>query len=148
MSIGAGTLGIASVAHADTSTTTTGTSLVDKLVAKFGLSKTDVQAVFDADRTEHEAARAQEVADKLTAGVKAGTITQAQSDLITAKIKELQTTRDANRTKMESMTDAERKTAMDAERTALEKWVSDNKIPDAFAQLLHGGGRGHGPGGV
>ena len=76
--------------------------------------------------------------------VKAGTITQAQSDGITAKLKEMQTTRDASRDKMQSMTKAERKAAMDAEKTALEKWITDNKIPTEFANHLHMGGRGHG----
>jgi outer membrane murein-binding lipoprotein Lpp len=139
--LGLGTLGVAGIANAaTTSSNSTGTSIVDKLVAKFGLSKSDVQAVFDEDRSAHEAARLQEMGDKLAAGVKAGTITQAQSDAITAKVKGLQSERDANRTKMESMTDDERKAAMDAERSALKQWISDNKIPDEFARLLEMGG--------
>jgi len=143
--IGVGGLGVG-IANAATNTTSTGTSIVDKLVAKFGLKKADVQAVFDQDRTEHEAQRLQNITDKLAAGVKAGTITQTQSDAILAKVKEIQATRDANHAKMDSMTDAERKTAMEAERTALKQWITDNKIPDEFAHLLKMGGHG-GPAG-
>ena len=142
--IGIGALGVGA-ANAASNTNVNGTSsLVDKMAAKFGLKKADVQAVFDANRTEHQATRQKVVANKLAAGVTAGTITQAQSDAITAKLKVLQTTRDTNRDKMETMTDAERKTAMEAERTALKQWITDNKIPDEFLRLLHGGGMGHG----
>ena len=145
--IGIGSLGAISMASAATNTTRTGTSIVDKIAAKFGLNKTDVQAVFDQNRADMQAQRLQNVSDKLAAGVKAGTITQAQSDAITVKIKELQTTRDANRDKFQSMTAAERKTAKETERTALTQWIADNKIPDEFARLLQMGGRGgHGMG--
>jgi hypothetical protein len=144
--IGLGGLGAVGIANAATTSSTTGTSIVDKIAARFGLKTADVQAVFDQNRADHEAQRQQAIADKLAAGVKAGTITQAQSDAITAKVKELQTTRDANRTKFESMTDAERKVAMDTEKTALDTWIVDNKIPDQFAHLLRMGGHG-GPGG-
>jgi 3-hydroxyacyl-CoA dehydrogenase len=140
--IGAGSLGVG-IANAATNTSTANnTSIVDKLAAKFGLKKADVQAVFDQNHQDHEAQELANIQTKLTAGVKAGTITQVQSDAITAKIKELETTRDANHAKMETMTDAERKTAMDAQRTALEKWITDNKIPTEFANLLHEGGHG------
>jgi len=136
--IGAGALGIG-VANAATSTSgSPSSSLVDKLVAKFGLNKADVQAVFDEERTAREAERLQNITDKLAAGVKAGTITQDQSDKILAKVKELQANREANRTKMESMTDDERKAAMEAERTAMKQWITDNNIPDEFARLVRG----------
>lgn len=140
--IGVGALGVG-VANAATSTTSS-TSIVDKIATKFGLKKADVQAVFDAEHTEREAAHIEVIADKLAAGVKAGTIAQSQSDAITAKIKELQTTRGANHAKFETMTDSERKSAIDATRTAVKQWITDNKIPEQFARLLHGGNRGHG----
>ncbi|MDB5183053.1 MAG: hypothetical protein JWO47_837 [Candidatus Saccharibacteria bacterium] len=144
-SIGVGALGVG-VANAATSTTgTTETSIVDKIAAKFGLKKADVQAVFDQNRADHEASRLTKLQTKLKAGVTAGTITQAQSDAIVAEFKSLQTTRDANRGKMSTMTAAERKAAREAEKTAFDKWVSDNKIPTEYANMLHGGGhRGHG----
>lgn len=145
--IGLSTLGVVGFASAATnSSNKTSSSIVDKLVAKFGLKKADVQAVFDEQRTAHEAERLQNISDKLAAGVKAGTITQDQSDKILAKVKELQAKREANHAKMETMTKDERKAAMEAERTALKAWISDNKIPDAFAHFLRMGG-GHGMGG-
>lgn len=142
--IGIGSLGVG-IANAQTSTS--GTGIVDKLATKFGLKKAEVQAVFDQEHTEREAQMQQNVADKLAAGVKAGTVTQAQSDAITAKLKEFQATREANRDKMQSMTEAERKAAMEAERTAMQKWITDNNIPEEFAIFAHMGGHG-GPGGM
>jgi hypothetical protein len=144
--IGIGGLG-ASVAHAATSTTT-GTSIVDKLVAKFGLKKADVQAVFDAERAERQAARLTQLQTKLATAVTDGKITQTQSDAIVAKFKENQATRDANKDTMDTLTDTERKAKMDAERTAFDKWVTDSGIPTEYARLAQGGGHGHGgPGG-
>jgi hypothetical protein len=142
--IGAGSIGVGLASAATTSTKDT--ELVDKLVAKFGLKKADVQAVFDAEHTAREAERTQATAEKLAAGVKAGTITQAQSDAITAKLKEMQADREANHAKMDTMTDAERKTAMDAKQTEMKKWLTDNKIPEDFMRSLHMGGH-HGSGG-
>ena len=147
MSIGAGSLGIASVASAATDSGATSSSIVDKLVAKFGLSKSDVQAVFDEDRTARDAERAQEIADKLAAAVTSGDLTQAQAGAITAKSKEMQTKREANKDSMESMTSDERKAAMESERAEFKQWMSDNDIPEEYARFV-GGGRGHGgPGG-
>lgn len=141
--IGVGSLGVG-IANAQTSTSANSNGIVDKLATKFGLKKAEVQAVFDQEHTEHQAQMQQRVADKLAAGVKAGTITQAQSDAITAKLKEFQATRAANRDKMQSMTAAERKAAMETERTAMQKWITDNNIPEEFAQFAHMGGPGHG----
>jgi hypothetical protein len=138
--IGAGSIGVGLASAATNNSTSGGSSLVDKLVAKFGLKKADVQAVFDAEHTTRQAERTQAVADKLAAAVKAGTITQTQSDAITAKLKAMQAERETGHAKFESMTDAERKTAVEAKKAEMKKWLSDNKIPEDFMRTLHMGG--------
>jgi hypothetical protein len=115
-----GVVGLSSIASAQTSTS--GTSLIDKIATKFNLKKADVQAVFDADRTEKEAERLAENSTRLQSLVDKGTITADQKTKIEAKQKELQTKRDA-------------------ERTELEKWATDNGID---AKYLMGGGMGRG----
>lgn len=125
------------------SSTTGGSTLVDKIAAKFNLNKADVQKVFDEDHAAHEAEMQQKQADRLAQAVKDGKLTQDQADKITAKLQELQTQREANRTAMEGKTNAERKAAMDAERTALEQWAKDNNIPLEYLRGLGGPG-GHG----
>ncbi len=123
-------------------TSTSGTdSLIDKLVSKFGLNKSDVQKVFDEDRTTKDTEREQAQTDKLVAAVKAGKITQAQSDKITAKLAEIKADRETNHTAMESKTEAERKTAMEAKKTELDAWAKDNGIDISY--LMMGDGPGH-----
>jgi len=113
-------VGLASMASAQS--TTTSTSLVDKIATKFNLNKSDVKAVFEEDRAAHEAERAAEMSTRLQSLVDKGTITADQKAKIEAKQKELQTTRDTK-------------------RTELEKWASDNGIDMKYVHA----GRGHGP---
>lgn len=145
---GVGGMGLA---YADTSSSSSSnpmSGLVQAIADKFNLSESEVQAVFDEQRTEMEAQRTAEVKEKLAALVKEGKLTQAQSDAILEKRTELQSERESNREKMGSMTESERKTAMDAERTALDTWFSENDISTDYRYLLMGGhGRHGGPGG-
>jgi len=134
------------VVSAATSTTTTGdgqSSLITKIATKFGLKEADVKAVFDEDRTAHEAERQAQVEKELTQLVTDGKITADQKTLILNKAKEVQAAREANHTAMESKTDAERKAAMDAEKTALEQWAKDNGISTDYLKYVGGFG-GHG----
>jgi hypothetical protein len=139
------------VVSAATSTTTTGdgqSSLITKIATKFGLKEADVKAVFDEDRTAHQAERQAQVEKELTQLVTDGKITADQKTLILNKAKEVQAAREANRDTMMSKTDAERKAAMDAEKTALEQWAKDNGISTDYLKYV-GGFAGHrgGPGG-
>lgn len=108
-------------ANAASAQTNSGSSLVDKIVAKFNLNKDEVQAVFDEQRTEQQAERTAEMSDRLQEKVASGDITAEQKTLIEQKL-------------------AEQQTARETERTELEKWASDNNID---AKYLMGGGRGH-----
>ena len=149
VSIGASTMVGMGLAHAATSMATGQQTLVDKIAKKFNLKTEDVQKVFDEERTAHQAEEAQQIKTKLDQAVKDGKITQAQEDKLIAKQKELQATRQANRDTMKNKTDAERKTAMEAERTAFKQWLTDNGISEEYGRLIQHGGHGHpgGPGG-
>jgi membrane protein involved in colicin uptake len=133
---------VAAMAQSDS--TTGSSSIVDKLASKFSLNKADVQKVFDEEHAARQAAREQESKDELAALVKAGTLTQAQADKITAKRAEIKAEMDANRNAMQDKTEAERKAAMDAKKAEIDKWASDNGIDAKYLMLGHGGGRGHG----
>lgn len=144
--IGIATLGSAGLAHAATSPSESnpGQSLIDTIAKKFNLNKDEVKKVFDEDHTAREANREQKMKDRLDQAVKDGTLTQDQADKLIAKLKEMRTTRDADREAMKDKTQAERKALMQAERDAYQKWLSDNKIPEEFgAPMGMGGGRGH-----
>lgn len=137
-------------------------SLVQKIVDKFGLNKDEVQAVFDQDRTERQAEmeknRAKREAEmetkfktELDQDVKDGKITQAQADLILAKREELKTKRQSEMQNTQNMTEEERKanmetkkTEMDTERKALEEWAKTNNIDMKYLMMGFGGRGGHG----
>lgn len=138
-------------------------SLVQKIADKFGLKKEDVQAVFDQDRAEHqvemEAKRAERQAEmetkykaQLDQDVKDGKITEAQKELILAKRKELEASRQAEMQNMQGKTAEERKAAMEAKKTEMEKkrkeledWAKQNGIDLKY--LMGGFGRHGGPDG-
>lgn len=154
----AATIGLAGlgagVAHAATSSSDSNnpmSSLVDAIATKFNLDKTQVQQVFDEQKTKMDAEREQEVKDELAQLVTDGKLTQAQSDAITTKRAELEKEREANRDSFKDKTAEERKSEMDTKRTELEQWAKDNGIDTQYLKYVFGhgpGGRGgHGPGG-
>ena len=148
LSIAGASFGVVGLANAaTTSSTNPQQNLVDKLASTFKLNKDDVQKVFDEDRTARDTEHQQRIKDKLDALVKDGKITQEQEDKLIAKAKELHASREANRDSMKDKTKEERKTAMDAERDAFKKWLSDNGISEEYGRLVMGMGMGHGPGG-
>jgi len=110
-----------SVALADS----TGGTLAERIATKFNLNKADVQSVFDSYQTEKQTERQAENSTRLQALVDKGTITADQKAKIEAKQKELQTARES-------------------ERTALEKWATDNGIDEKYLMGGGMGGRGHG----
>lgn len=147
----AGLVGMGAASAATTSTTSNNpmSSLVTAIAEKFNLKTSDVQAVFDEQRTAMEAEREAEVKTELAELVKDGKLTQAQSDAITTKRAELEKEREANRVSDQSSTktDAERKTEMETRKTELDSWLKEQGIDTQYAYLVMGGGRGHGPGG-
>jgi hypothetical protein len=136
---GAGVVGLTHTHAADTST---GKTLVQKIAEKFNLKESDVQTVFDQDRTDHEAEMKQAMADRLTQAVTDGKITADQKQKILDKQQELRTQMEANRDSFKTMTEAERRAAMEKQRTDLEQWAKDNGIDPQylmFAVYFKGG---------
>ncbi|HSX17186.1 MAG TPA: hypothetical protein VLH86_03740 [Patescibacteria group bacterium] len=135
-----GLAAFAGVASAQTPTITDNgqQTLVDKIATRFNLNKSDVQAVFDEDRTAHQAEMKQRMDDRLTQAVKDGKITEAQKTLIENKQQELQTYIESIKDK----TPAERKTLMRAKLTEVEQWAKDNGLTDYF-HAFAGGPGGH-----
>ncbi len=131
---------LASTLTAHAATNNTGSSsIVDKISSTFKLNKTDVQKVFDEEHAARQTERTQTIKDKLAADVKAGKITQAQADKITAKIAEMQAVRKANHDSMKDKTQAERKAAMDTKKAELDAWAKNNGIDASYLMMGHGG---------
>jgi hypothetical protein len=138
------TLMTAQHAFAQTSDTTTNpmSSLVDKLATKFGLEKSQVQAVFDEERAAHQAEMRAKEEERLNTLVSEGKITQAQKQLIISKRQEMETQRESERESMQNMTAEERQAAMEAKRTALEQWATQNGIDSKYLKAFGRGGHG------
>lgn len=136
-------VGVANAATASNKDTGPMSGLIDAIATKFNLDKTEVQKVVDAERSEHQAQREEDVKSELATLVKDGKITQAQSDAITAKRAELQQEREANKDSMKDKTADERKAAMEAKKTALEAWAKEQGLDTSYLKYV----LGHGPGG-
>ena len=131
---------------ANTTTTNPISSLIDKIATKFNLNKTDVQAVFDQNKADMMAARQADIQtetkSRLSTAVTAGTLTQAQSDLVTTELATIQT----KLTDISKITDvSQRQAAMDQLQAEVSKWAVDNKIDTKWVRVFNGrGGHGHG----
>lgn len=119
-------------------------SIIQKLVAKFGLNESEVKAVFDADRAEREAAREKRFTDQLDQAVKDGKLTTAQKQLILNKRSELKSkweTEMANKKDPSTLTEAERlakKNARKVEMDALKTWAKQNGIDLKYLMMGKG----------
>lgn len=123
-------------------------NLVDALATKFNLNKSDVQSVFDEQRSQMEADREADLKKQVAQLVSDGKLTQDQADKINAKRAELKAERDANRTADQNLSDDQRQAKMEERKTALDTWFEQNGIDSQYHYLLMGG-RGHGgPGGM
>lgn len=135
--------GVANAASSTSSEKNPMSGMVDAIATKFNLDKTEVQKVVDAERTEMKAQRETDIKNELATLVKDGKLTQSQSDAIMAKRAELQTEREANKDTKTETTAEERKTTMQAKKTALETWAKEQGIDSSYLKYL----MGHGPGG-
>jgi hypothetical protein len=136
--LGLAGLGAAHVASAASNPSGPDNGLVAKIADKFHLNKSDVQAVFDENRAEHQAAHQQRIEDRLNQAVKDGKLTEDQKNKILTKLAEVRATMES----LKDKTPAERRATMIKQRGELEQWARDNNIP---MQYLHPGigMRGH-----
>lgn len=121
-------------------------SLIDKLVTKFGLNKADVQAVFEQEHSEHEAQHQQQLEGRLAQAVTDGTLTEDQKSKILAKQQQMQTFVDG----LKGKTMQERRAATTSKRDELRQWATDNSIPQEYVRFALGMAGPHGargPGG-
>ncbi len=142
---GAGALGVGAVfAQGTPGHTGFMSGIVTAIAQKFNLDPAVVQAVVDAQRAasqaQHEAQAQAQLKTKLAQAVQAGTLTQAQSDLITAKQLEIKSFQDS----LQGKSNADRQAAMKTEMSALTQWAKTNNIPSQFIMFGRGGEGFHG----
>lgn len=110
-------------------------NLVKAISQKFNLSTSDVQTVVDdvmkAKHAEIEAKFKEASSERIAQAVSDGKITQAQADLIKAKMAELQAAREDKKENIESF------------KSEITKWAADNNIPEEYLRPGFGKGMGH-----
>jgi hypothetical protein len=111
-------------------------AIITNLAAKFNVSTTDVQKVFDDTKTQLEDAR-------LIQLVTDGKITETQKTLIVAKRNEIETK--ISEINNKQLTVTERAAALAAIRKEVATWATENKIDEMYVM---GGGMGRGKGGM
>jgi len=108
-------------------------SLVQKIADRFGLSESEVQAVFDEDREDMRARMEIAYEDRLGGAVASGDITEEQKELILDKRAELEALRDGHHSDMTDgdLTEEERDThmaEMQAMHDELSLWAEEKGI--------------------
>jgi len=124
-----------------TSAYTTKEAMTDRIASKLNISKTEVEKVLNEFHTQEKADRTADRTTELQKKVDDGTITSAQKTLIENKLKEIDAERESNRDQNISREDMHAK--MEDNRTALEKWATENGIDINLIMPS----RGHGMGG-
>jgi len=134
----AGVGGLATVSAATDDEANGRDGMISQLVERFNLDETEVSAFFDEQRESREAEREAKQAERLSAAVEEGELTQTQVDLITEKRAEIKAEREE--AKDADLSDEERKANMEENRAELEAWAEENDIPMSF--IGHGGKHG------
>ncbi len=118
-------------------------TLIQKIVSRFKLKQTDVQAVFNEARTERQAEMQKAHEARLAELVKTGKITEAQRKLIAAKHLEMQKTMTNDQAAWQKLTPAERQAKAQERRTAMQTWATQNGIDVRYLMMGNNeGGRG------
>ena len=118
-------------------------SLVAAIAAKFNLNQSDVQAVFDEERSKHEAEMKTQMEAKLTQAVKDGKITEAQKQAIQEKFGQ-PFTKKIEPGQFKDMSEEEMKAFHDQKKAEMDAWLSQNGLTRETLQEIMGGPRGFG----
>ena len=137
--ISAGAYGVTKVSAA-TDTANPQASLVQKLADTFHVDKSKVQAVFDQNKTDRQAASETTYEARLSQAVTDSKLTSAQKDSILAEHKKLQAELDA----VVAGSGSDRRAAMTKIRTEGQDWAKSANIDAKWLMGGGFGGRGHG----
>ncbi len=138
---GAGALGVSTTfAATGTSEHNPMQNLITAIATKFNLSESEVQAVFDEQRSVKQEQRQENAAEHLAKAVTDGKLTQAQADAITANMATQKTFFES----LKDMTQEERQAALKTNAEAQKAWAEANNLPKPFAPMHGPNGRGPG----
>ncbi len=116
---------------------------MQRIAQRFNLNQTDVQKVFDEQKTEMHTQKKAELETRLNQAVKDGKITAVQKEAILSKYSEMDSSKELDKEQFHNMTPEQRQQAMQKKRTELETWAKQSGISLQTLQGLMGHG-GHG----
>ena len=136
------TIGVAGVTGLGTASAASDTSgsnkLVDKIATKFNLDKSEVEAVFQEEKSEREAERQQKAEERLDKLVAEGKLTEDQKSKILAKHAELRAQMEKGQGSLKDKTKEEMRALMQERQEELKAWAEQQGIPVKYLKL--GGG--------
>jgi hypothetical protein len=103
-------------------------------LAVFAVVPTYAHSMSDTDRDAKHAEMQAKAEERLVQAVTDGKITAAQKAAIIAKHAEMKAFRES----LKDKTKEERKVAMEAKKAELDKWRTDNGIPEGVVLFGHG----------
>lgn len=115
-------------------------TIISKLVAKFGLNQADVEAVFEEERGERQAQMQVKKTERLNQLVADGKLTEDQKNLLITKQEEMKGQFEG----MRDLSPEERKAQMEAHRDEMHNWAEANGIDLEAIGPLGGFGKGIG----
>lgn len=118
--------------------------IANAIAEKFNLNAADVQTVIDDTMKAELAEMEKNRPDRLAQAVTDGKLTQAQADLIKAKMEEMRTAMEGRKDMIKNMTQAEREAAIKTQMETLKQWATDNNIPKEYVMFLGKPGKGQG----
>ncbi|QQS21367.1 MAG: hypothetical protein IPL87_02545 [Candidatus Moraniibacteriota bacterium] len=125
-------------------------SIIDRLVSKFNLNKSEVENVFQEERAMRQEARQKEMTarleDQLVQAVKDGKISEEQKALVLKKHEEMRAARMADFEKRRTLTKEERRSESQKRRNDMKAWLSENNIPEDIMGMGMRGEKGSGMG--
>jgi hypothetical protein len=122
-----------------------GNSLVAAIASKFNLNQADVQAVFDEERSKHEAEMKAQMEAKVTQAVTDGKITEAQKKAIQEKFGAPFAKR-VEPGQFEDMSEEQRQAFHEQKKAEMDTWLSQNGLTQETLQEVMGHPKGFGPG--
>ncbi|OGC50410.1 hypothetical protein A2716_04355 [candidate division WWE3 bacterium RIFCSPHIGHO2_01_FULL_40_23] len=102
--------------------------LIQRLIEKFNLNKTDVDKIVQEFRTERQTEMRKSHEERLNQAVKDGKLTNEQKNKILSKFDEFKNKRD----EFANLTPEERQKKMQEHKEELEKWAEENDIDESY----------------
>lgn len=139
------TMAVASSSFVSAQDTTGVNSLVSAIAQKFNLNESDVQAVFEEERTKRESEMKTNLEQKLAQAVTDGKINDSQKQAIIAKLDEIHDNK-PNFKEFKNLSEEERKAKVEQKRSEMENWAKENGLTLETLHQIIGGPRGFGKG--